>query len=336
MKEFTYITEDDFPLESGQKIKKLTLSYCTYGKLNTKKDNVIWVCHALTANHRLHEWWNGLLGINKVFDTSKYFIICVNNLGSPYGSSCPKSIDSNTKKRYGMSFPDYTIRDTAASMLVLTDHLNISSIKLLIGGSCGGNIALEMAYMLKRKVKNLALLCSSAREQPWTIAIHESQRIALKNDPTFSENKDNVAQVGLKVARSVALPFYRTSESMNMAQQEKDLKKTSDFKAASYIRYQGEKLVNRFDSHCYYKLLDALDTHNIGRNRGSIEKALGRIKSKTLCIGINSDVFIPVSEQQLLNTYLPNSNYKEIKSRFGHDAFLIEIDQIQKIIQPLL
>lgn len=325
-----------FSLENGDYLPEIQIAYHTYGQLNSKKDNVIWVCHALTANSQIDDWWKGLFGEERVFDPGKYFIVCANNLGAPYGTISPKFSHPKTGERYGLSFPEFTLRDTARMHLELKKALGIEDIHLLIGGSCGGNICLEMAIFLGKKVKNLALLCCSAQEKPWTIAIHESQRIALRGDADFFENKEGAGLEGLKTARAFALPFYRTAVSMNVRQSEEDLTKKSDFRASSYINYQGEKFVARFDAHCYYKLLNALDTHNVGRGHNSVPEALGKIKADTLCIGIDSDIFIPIEEQKYLAKHIPNSKYAEVKSIFGHDAFLIEFGQINGLVLEFL
>lgn len=294
---------------------------------------MIVVCHALTANSEVSDWWNGLYGQDNLFDPSKYFIICANNLGSPYGTSSAKQRDPATGQRYGMDFPFFSIRDTARLHLLLLQHLNIKNIKLLIGGSCGGNICQEMAYKWGDRVENMVLLCCSPMETSWTIAIHESQRIVLKADPSLSEKNDTAGQSGLKACRAVALPFYRTQLSFKIRQKEADNSKMRDFKAASYINYQGKKFVDRFDAHCYYSLLNALDTHNMGRGRKSIEQALAEIKANTLVIGFDSDILIPPHEQRFLAEHIPNAAYKEIKTLFGHDAFLIENDKIRNGIK---
>lgn len=327
---FTY--KQRFPLESGETISNLHIRYQTYGTLNENKDNVIWVCHALTANAEIHDWWSGLFGKDNIFDPEKYFIICSNNLGSPYGTSCPNDVEPEAAVRYGLNFPAFTLRDTARAMILLMEHLHLENIHLLMGGSCGGNISLELAIELESRVEHMILLCCSARETPWTIAIHHSQRMALEADPDFYTNKEGAGAKGLKVARAIALPLYRTSTSMNTRQQEIAMDKLTDFKSASYVAYQGDKFVNRFDAQCYYQLLNALDTHNLGRHRGSTEEALRKVKAKTLVIGIDSDLFIPVKEQEFLAEHIPGASYEEVKSMYGHDAFLIETEQIKAII----
>jgi len=328
--------QEPFILESGIALPEVNIAYHTYGKLNATADNVIWVCHALTANSEVEDWWKGLFGQHKIFDPEKYFIVCVNNLGSPYGSTSPSSINKNTDQRYGLDFPFFTIRDQANFILLLKAHLKIETIHILMGGSGGGHIASEMAYTLQQKINTLILLCTCAKESPWSIGIHQAGRLALKADPSFAKNKENTGQKGLKAARALALPFYRTYASICKAQEESSEAVLQNFKAASYIEHQGNKLVNRFDAHCYYVLLNALDTHNLARNRTSMQDALKAIKVNTLCIGIDTDALIPIPEQQFLADHLPNATYKEVKSFYGHDGFLLEFEQIQSLIDDFL
>ena len=325
-----------FALELGGEIPEMEIAYCTFGQLNEQQNNVIWVCHALTANADVTDWWHGLFGEGKTFEPEKYFIVCANNLGSPYGTTSPNSTNSTKGKRYGLDFPKYTLRDTAIAHIKLKEELGLNKINLLMGGSCGGNIALEMAYLLEDQVEKMALLCSSAKETPWGIGIHEAQRLALEADETFETNEPDTAQKGLRAARGMALLGYRTYTSITQKQSEANDEVTQNFRAASYIRYQGEKLVQRFDAHCYYLLLDALDTHNIGRGRGGVQKALSDLKTKTLCIGIDSDFLIPSVEQKYLADHLPNGTFIEIKSNYGHDGFLLEFEQIGAVITRFL
>jgi len=221
------------------------------------------------------------------------------------------------------------LRDSAKANILLAEELGLREIYLLMGGSCGGNIALEMAYQLELEVEHLVLICSSAQESPFNIGVHEGQRLAIEADASFAKETAGAGQRGLMAARGVALNFYRTYESIGAAQKEEDLLVVDDFKASSYIRYQGKKLVERFDPISYYKLLKTLDTHNIGRKRGSVKKALSKIMSDTLCIGIDSDILIPVQEQKFLADYIPKGAFVEINSAYGHDGFLLEAEQIK-------
>lgn len=325
--------KEPLELENGGTIKQPTVAYNTYGKLNENKDNVIVICHALTANSDADDWWHGLFGKGDIFDWDKHFIICANNLGSPYGTVSAKNINPATKEIYGLDFPFFTIRDTANLYSILLKHFNINKVKLLIGGSCGGNIAQELAYSLADKLENLALLCCSSREAPWAIAIHQAQRLVLEADETLKDKIETAGVKALKACRATALPYYRTQQSFNIRQNEISLDVVNDFRASSYMNYQGEKFIKRFNAQCYYTLLKALDTHNMGRGRSSVEEALAKISANTVVIGFESDLLVPIKEQQFLAKHIPDAEYFEIKSIYGHDAFLIEHAHIRKAIR---
>jgi len=228
------------------------------------------------------------------------------------------------------------MRDVAKVNLLLKDHLNIDEFALLIGGSCGGHQCLEMALKIPESVQNMVLLTTSARESAWAIALHEAGRMALTADPTFRENQDRSGFVGLKAARAQALLGYRTIQSYVKQQTDTDDQKIDEFKAASYVQYQGTKLERRFYAHCYYYLLKALDTHNIGRNRNGIESALNKLTMPTIVIGIDSDMLIPIPFQQMLADHLPNGFFRSISSEYGHDGFLIETEAITKTVRSIL
>ena len=331
MSAHSLVLKEPFHLESGEKLRDPIVVYNTYGQLNEDGSNVILVCHALTANSEVHTWWEGLFGRNKILDPEKYFVICINNLGSPYGTISPKH-KNNQGLRYGLNFPDYTIRDKTGLILQTMSQLGIDQLHMVIGGSCGGNMAQEIAISLGSRLKNLVTMCCSVSESPWVIAIHESQRIVLRSTTGFYENTDKAGLIGLKGARAFALPFYRSHTSFEIRQKEVDDQKTSDFKAASYIRYQGEKFIKRYDTHCYYKQLDALDTHNVGRDRNGFENALSQISARTLSIGFSTDILVPPEEQRKIADAIQNADYMEIATPFGHDAFLIETELLNEKI----
>ncbi len=324
-----------FELESGHQLPELTIAYHTYGQLNEKKDNVLWICHALTANSHAADWWGNLFAPDKIFNTEKYFIVCANILGSCYGTTCPRSINPETGEAYGLDFPAYTIRDMAKAHFLLFDHLKLNSIAICMGGSCGGHQVMEMAYAQPEKIKKMIMLVTSSKEAPAVIAGHEAQRLAIEADSTWKENRDDAGQAGLRAARGMALLGYRTTSSYNERQKDLD-GRTDEFRAASYIQYQGTKLVKRFYTHAYYYLLKALDTHHMGRQRGDLKEVLASVKIPGLIIGINTDILIPTVEQQFIATHMPNVSYEEITSKYGHDGFLIEAEQINSAIQGWL
>ncbi|MXV15563.1 homoserine O-acetyltransferase family protein [Hufsiella ginkgonis] len=321
-----------FELENGKIIQDLEIAYHTYGKVNEKKDNIVWVCHALTANADVFDWWKGLFGDNALFNPAEHFIICANIIGSPYGTTHPLSINEATGQPYYLSFPQFTIRDLAAAHQLLADHLDFDTISILIGGSLGGQQAMEWSIAEPGRILKLILLATNAQHSPWGIAFNESQRLAITSDRTFFAKKPDGGSKGLKTARSIALLSYRTYETYAISQQEISLDKSDQFKASSYQNYQGEKLVKRFDAFSYWYLSKAMDSHNVGRKRESVENALHRIKAKTLVIAINSDLLFPPDEQKYLAKHIKGADYTEINSFYGHDGFLVETGVIAKAI----
>jgi homoserine O-acetyltransferase len=330
----TYKHNKLFSLEAGTTLPSLEIAYHTYGNLNKEKNNVIWVSHALTANSDVFDWWKGLFGENDFYNPKDHFIVCANNLGSCYGTTGPLSINPDAKEPWFSYFPQITIRDQAKTLDVLRQHLGIEKIHTLIGGSLGGQIAQEWVLQNPGLVENLVIVATNARHSPWGIAFNESQRLAVKADRTYYSNKEDGGQKGLSAARSIALLSYRNYNTYNNTQQESNLNKVNDFASSSYQRYQGEKLVKRFNAYSYVRLSEAMDSHNVARNRNEKpEHALSRIKAKTLVIGISSDILFPVSEQQFLARHIPGAHYNEIDSFYGHDGFLLETKQLTETIK---
>lgn len=305
----------NFEFEGGGKIDSLKIAYSTYGQINKDKSNVIWVFHALTANSKVVEWWPGLFGDGCLYNPQDHYIICANIIGSPYGSTCPEDLD----------FPLFSVRDTVTAEIALAVHLGIDHIHTLIGGSCGGSQVIEFAYSYPGKVDHLITIAAGPKESPWSIAVHETQRMALQADPAFGTKEANT--LGLKAARAIGMLTYRTAESIINKQQDNE-EKLDDFKAASYMQYQGDKFADRFDAISYYYLTKSLDTHDVGRGRGGYTAALREITISSLVIAIDSDLLIPAITQKEMANLLPNATYSEIKSLYGHDGFLMEVENI--------
>ncbi|MFL5789017.1 MAG: homoserine O-acetyltransferase [Flavisolibacter sp.] len=323
-----------FTLESGEVLPEITIAYHTYGQLNDKKDNAVWVCHALTANSNAEDWWKGVVGTGTVIDPQNYFIVCANILGSCYGTTGPLNINPTTTKPYYSQFPLVTIRDMVKAHQLLREELEIQKIRLLMGGSMGGYQALEWALMEPSLIQQLFLIATSARETPWGIAIHTAQRLAIEADGTWNEPSPVSGQKGLKAARAIGMITYRSYNTYILTQSETDLNKVDKFKAASYINHQGNKLVNRFNAYSYWFLTKSLDSHNIARSRAnSITEALQMVKQPTLIIAISSDVLCPLPEMELLSAHIPNSTFHIIDSTYGHDGFLVETEIISRHLE---
>ncbi|WP_028297812.1 homoserine O-acetyltransferase family protein [Olivibacter sitiensis] len=325
-----------FTLKNGEKLEKLKIAYHTFGKLNANRNNVVWVCHALTANSNVMDWWPGLFGNHDFFNPEDYFIVCANILGSHYGTTSPLSENPKTGLSYYLSFPQITIRDMVSAHQLLASHLGIKDIEVLIGGSLGGQQAVEWAIDEPQRIKHLILMATNAQHSPWGIAFNESQRLAISSDRTFYANHPDGGKKGLKAARSIALLSYRTYVTYGTTQMEVDDDKLDHYKASSYQNYQGDKLVNRYNAYSYWYLSKAMDSHHVGRNRKSTAIALSKINAKTLVIGITTDLLFPLEEQQYLAQHIPLAKFVPIDSFYGHDGFLIETKLISKEIADFL
>ncbi|WP_346320629.1 alpha/beta fold hydrolase [Chitinophaga sp. YIM B06452] len=364
----TYHSNQPFTLESGEVLPGIDIAFHTYGTLNKHADNVVWICHALTANSDVADWWQGLVGEGRVIDPSRYFIVCANILGSCYGSSGPLSVnrsagypkkkkdavlqellpgyntaelndegDTYDGQRWYRDFPQVTIRDIVHAHILLRKHLNIDHIHLLVGGSMGGYQVLEWALMEPERIGRLFLLCTGAAESAWGIAVHTSQRLAIEADSTWELPRKDAGAAGLKAARAIGMLTYRNYQTFMATQTDPDKEKTDHFRASSYIEYQGEKLVKRFNAQSYWLLTKAMDSHNIARGRhADIATTLRQIEQKTLLIGITSDILCPPEEQLLLAEHMHNTVYHEIDSPYGHDGFLIEFEKIGRILAAFL
>jgi len=318
---FTY--RQPLKLESGNELSAIDITYHTYGTLNADKTNVVWFCHALTANSDVADWWNSLVGEGKTIDPTKHFIVCANILASCYGSSGPLTINPVTQKPYYSNFPEVTIRDMVKAHIILRKHLGIEKINMLIGGSMGGYQILEWAIAEPQIINSIVLVATSAKESAWGIAIHTSQRLAIETDLTWKNETKDAGAKGLKTARAIGMLTYRNYNAFVAAQND-DEHKLDNYKASSYINYQGEKLVKRFNAYSYWLLTKAMDSHNISRNRGELQDVLKSIKVKTLIIGISSDQLCTITEQKFMANHNPTSTFDEIYSEYGHDGFLIE------------
>lgn len=434
-----YLYNNEFEFETGAVLPRLRIAFHTSC---SPKDGVavsggedwksaiagrpvVWVCHALTANSDVEEWWPGIAGKGKFIDPDKYFVVCVNMLGSCYGTSGPsemipdapvdsvggnqsgesslsdpsKSSESlqaketsrlseNGKRPYLLDFPEVTIRDIVNVNIIVRKLLGIDKIDFLIGSSIGGFQAVEWLVMEPEVTDKALLMATAARVSPWLSAWEETQRMALEADPTFRNpylllrEKENGGQTseegisqkvggeftgakensgecveagcgelsdeefcatllkggenGLRAARAIAMLSYRSADGYNSTQAERSDDVIFAERAASYQRHQGKKLSDRFDAYSYYSLSCSLDSHNVGRGRGGVKSALSRVKSKVTVVGIDSDGCFPAKEVRNMAESIPGAKYFEITSAFGHDGFLLENAQIEKILDSIL
>lgn len=328
-------SEYPFHLERGGVLPILEVAYQTFGELNAAKDNVVWVFHALTANADPTDWWAELLQ-NGTISPKTHFIICANILGSPYGSSSPVSINPATEKPYYADFPRVTISDMVKAHQLLRDHLGIEKITIGLGGSMGGFQTFEWAAQEPDAFEQLILVASAPKESPWRIAIHATQRMAIESDPTWKDPDVNAGEKGVAASRAIGMLSYRNALIFEKTQGE-EVEKVDNFKADSYMQYQGKKLAGRgFNGYLLWNLTKALDSHDIGRERGGLSKILNSLKMPILQIAITSDILFPIEEQQQVASQLPNVSYQEIESIYGHDGFLTETQKIDQLIAEFL
>ncbi|KNC77687.1 hypothetical protein SARC_09857 [Sphaeroforma arctica JP610] len=417
-----------FELECGRSLINCPLAYTTYGTLNSAGENCVLVGHSLTSNTNVAEWWSCLIGAgpNRLLDLDRYYVVCVNYLGSPYGSASPLTLDPASQKHckctdanctrtraYGKHFPRVTMRDNVnAQKELLTKVLGVTHLAMAAGGSMGSMLALEMAASYPDFVSELLLVAGCAQHPDWAIGLGDSQRFAIYSDATWQHGdymnhyrgkrgvcaKDSTTgsevpeiheyprpDKGLYAARMAAMLTYRTPQSItarfarqkhqkpeldavpnskrigldsseNESESDEDcdlganayVRDNDLFSVESYLRYQGEKFVKRFDGACYAHLTMTLDSHDVGRQRISRQDSgvamhtesakrerccniMKDLPHRTLVVGIDSDNLYPIELQREMALCMPNSLLHTVKSPHGHDSFLIEIEELNKV-----
>ena len=363
-------TTKELQLDCGETLVDAQLRYRSWGTLNEKKDNAIVVCHALTGNAALDDWWGSFLGDGLPFDTSKYFIVCSNLLGSCYGTTGPTSINPATGEKYGPDFPLVTVRDAVRlQKLMLREQEGVKSVKCVIGGSLGGMQTLEWLFddndPLHQEgdapyVRSAIPMACGLYHHTWQIATSELQRQALYADPNFlNGNYEKQPATGLSLARQIAMVSYRSHQAYDDKFGRRRVNEAGDeveevgesldapFSVEKYLTYQGEKFISRFDANSFLTLTRLMDTHNIGRDRGNTTDADGNVRGSVAeaanslvqpvhVVGIDSDALYPISEQEDLAKALPFSELSIIRNNDGHDGFLLAQDAIAPIIRAFL
>lgn len=329
----TFSYNQKFELEGGESLAGFQLRYTTSGRLNAERNNVVWVCHALTGSADFTDWWGGLFTADGPFDPSKHFIICANVLGGCYGSTGPLSLDPQRGKPYYHDFPLITVRDIVRALDLLRQELKIDRVHTLLGGSLGGQQVLEWAILQPEVFQHIIPISCNAWHSPWGVAFNEAQRMAIEADPTWKENDPRAGIQGLKAARAIGMISYRQYQTYQETQSEKNNETIDDFRASTYQQYQGDKLSKRFNTFTYWTLSKVMDSHNVGRKRASVESALRVIKAKTLVVSIDSDILFPPHEQKFLADNIPGARLEVISSLYGHDGFLVEFEHLKKVIK---
>ena len=325
-----------FTLESGVVLSQAPVAYRVWGRLNERGDNAILVCHALTGDTDVEAWWPGLIGPGLALDTDRFFVVCANVIGSPYGTVSPVTVSPETGQPYGGSFPIPTIRDTIALHRALLDRIGVRQLALVIGGSLGGMQTLEWAIQ-GSFVRAIVPIGVGGRHSAWCIAWSEAQRQAIYRDPRWNEgnySQSNAPTNGLGIARMIAMISYRSFGSFQtrFGRQSADGSTEHTFEVESYLHHQANKLVGRFDAACYVRLTQKMDTHDISRGRGDYLDVLRRIEQPALVIGVDTDLLYPLAEQRELADALPRGRLAAITAPHGHDAFLIEHQTVNQLV----
>lgn len=332
-----YQLPEPFHLESGETLAGVQVAYRTWGMLNSEGDNAVLICHALTGNADADDWWEPLFGSGCSFDPTTDFVICSNVLGSCYGTTGPTSLDPKTGKTYGARFPFITIRDMVHLQAKLLERLAVHKIKLVIGGSLGGMQVLEWALLYPERVETIAVIAASGRHSAWCIGLSEAQRQAIYADPNWNAGEyafENQPAKGLAVARMIAMSTYRSWASFEekFGRQRQVEHPDQPYAIANYLQHQGQKLVERFDANTYITLTEAMDSHDVARNRGDYATVLGQVRQPALVLAIESDVLYPPAEQQELAKLIPSAKLIRLQSPHGHDAFLIDMQALNQLI----
>ncbi len=356
-----YTIEEKIKLESGVEFSPVTVAYETYGKLNDAGDNAILVIHALTGdahaagyhneNDKKPGWWDELIGPDKAFDTNKYFIVCTNIFGGCSGTTGPSSINPETNKPYGITFPVFTIEDTIKIQKKVLDYLGINSLYSVAGGSMGGMQAMQFAITYPDYVKSAILIATTSRLSPQAIAFNAVGRNSIISDPAWNNgdyyDKEQKPDRGLSNARMIGHITYLCEEAMynkfGRRLQDKDhydFNFDIDFQVESYLQHQGQIFVDRFDANSYLYITKAVDYFDLENKYGSLQNAFKNTNAKFLVISFDSDWLFPSSQaKEIVNTLMTldkDVSYCEIKSNCGHDAFLLEYDLQSKIISSFL
>jgi len=361
LKKFTFAEPpNELRLECGMTLGPITLAYETYGEMNADKSNCVLVCHALsgdahaagkyTPDDSKPGWWDNMIGPGKAFDTDRYCVISSNFIGGCKGSTGPASIDPKTGKPYGPTFPMVTVSDMVEAQRALIDHLGIDQLLCVVGGSTGGMQVLQWAVSYPDRVRLAMPIAATARMSAQSIAFNAVGRHAIMADPNW-RNGDyygkSIPSRGLGIARMIGHITYLSEKSMHQKfgrdLQDKsslDYDFVAEFKVESYLNYRGDEFVKRFDANSYLYITKAMDYFDLSQPSGDLRRTLSAAKAAFLVISVSSDwLFPPYMSREIVSALRRNNldvSYAELQSDYGHDAFLLEVDAMTRLIQSFL
>ena len=343
---FEFVSNGEFSFEQGGSINPLVLVYETFGRLNAMKSNAVLVHHALSAGSHVAAtegnpepgWWQEMVGPGKPIDTDEFFVICINNLGSCFGSSGPASIDPATSRQYGATFSAVTMVDMVRSQKLLIDYLGIEKLHAVVGSSMGAMLSMTWLALFPDHARKMVSISSCARVYPANAANRMLQRETIVADPAWNggDYRSNGELPGFKTARKIGLLTYRNPAQIN----DRFIGKAGRDTIENYLDYNAEKFVNRFDCNSYLTLLNAMDAFDLRIGGRELIDVFRRIKTKVLVVSVDSDVLFPPSQQQELYQLLFEASvdvrFIAHRSGYGHDAFLVETDAFGQYIRSLL
>ncbi len=359
---FTFAKDEPFCLESGATLSPVTLAYETYGTLNAERSNAILVVHALSGSQHaagVHVgdedkpgWWDDTIGPGKAFDTNRFFVVCSNVIGSCYGSTGPASVNPTTGEPYGLNFPVVTIGDMVRAQVKLIDHLGIDRLLCVAGGSMGGMQVLEWAAHHPQRIKAVIPLATTARHSPMLIAFSEVGRQAIYADPSWNHGdyytNGKRPDAGLAVARMVGHITYLSEKSMQhkfgrrlQARERYGYEFQTEFEVESYLKYNGNNFTRRFDANSYLYVTKAMDYFDLTQPTGSLAAAFANSEHvKFLVVSFTSDWLYPSYHSKELVSALTAADadvtYLDIESSWGHDAFLLEVETMTRLLGSFL
>ena len=352
-------------LKCGQEFGPITVAYQTYGELSPRKDNAVFICHALTGDahvagrrhpeDRKPGWWDGFVGPGKGIDTNKFFVICANVLGGCQGTTGPNFIDASTGKPYGPGFPFLTVSDIVRVHQGLVASLGITKLLAVVGGSLGGMQVLDWAAQAPDSIASAIVLASGARLSAQGIAFNTVGRRAIVTDPSFNGGdfygQTETPKFGLALARMIAHITYLSEQSIerkfgrrlqHTEQLRYQINDDTEFQIESYLNYQGKRFVERFDANSYLRLTRAMDYFDLERDYGPMSESLAKTAARFLVVSYNTDWLFPTEQSRAIVRSLIGAgrhvSFAELNSPHGHDAFLVdsELPMLQRLVAPFL
>lgn len=351
------ITLPELTLRSGDILQNVTIAYETWGTLSEDKNNVLLLFTGLSpsahaASSELNPapgWWEYMVGPGKPIDSNRYFIICVNSLGSCFGSTGPASINPKTGEPYRLDFPDLSIEDIANAGYLALKELGIDNVNTLVGASMGGMVALAYAIEHADEVDNLIVISAATHSTPFAIALRSMQRELIRLDPAWKQgnySKESPPRDGMRMARKAGLISYRSPDEWLKRFGREKIEKSkrskeafgAEFQIESYLEHNAEKFVNNFDANCYLYLSRAMDWFEVAEHGGSVKCGLSKIKAgRVLVLGVESDILFPLWQQQELANIMSElgtkAEFKAIPSIQGHDAFLVDEEHFVPVVR---